>query len=246
MSTSMVQKPDGQEDKEFFPMPTSTLKKPRGQMSDAFVTMIFLTLSGGFQDAYTFFTRGHVFANAQTGNVVLMSERLFHADWAGGMRYLLPLLSFALGVLAAEMVRHRIRDRRGMHWRQLVLLLEIVILAAVGFMPDALNALSNALVSFACALQVQAFRKVNGNAYASTMCIGNLRSGIEALEAYMRTRERSILKTALQYFVVVLLFALGAGLGSIISPWLGIRAIWVCCAWLIISFGLMSLKPKSE
>lgn len=246
MSTNSLNKPDGQEDKEFLPMPASKLKKPRGQMSDAFVTMIFLTLSGGFQDAYTFFTRGRVFANAQTGNVVLMSERLFYADWAGGMRYLLPLISFALGVLVAEMVRHRIRDRRGMHWRQLVLLLEIVILAAVGFLPDAMNALANALVSFACALQVQAFRKVNGNAYASTMCIGNLRSGIEALEAYLRTREKPILRTALQYFVVMLFFALGAGLGSIVSPWLGIRAIWVCCAWLLVSFGLMFIREEME
>ncbi len=31
--------------------------------------------------------------------------------------------------------------------------------------------MANALVSFACAMQVQTFRKVRGHAYASTMCI---------------------------------------------------------------------------
>lgn len=34
------------------------------QMSEAFVTSVFLALSGGFQDAYTYFTREEVFSNA--------------------------------------------------------------------------------------------------------------------------------------------------------------------------------------
>lgn len=32
-----------------------------------------LAFAGGFFDAYTYLTRGGVFANAQTGNIVLMS-----------------------------------------------------------------------------------------------------------------------------------------------------------------------------
>ena len=45
------------------------------------------------------------------------------------------------------------------------------------------------MVSFSCAMQVQAFRKVNGFAYASTMCIGNLRSGTDALSVFVRERK---------------------------------------------------------
>ena len=45
----------------------------RGQMSDTLFTAIFIVLSGGFQDAYTYGCRGGVFANAQTGNIVLLS-----------------------------------------------------------------------------------------------------------------------------------------------------------------------------
>ena len=47
----------------------------RVQTSEAFINSAFLAVSGGFQDAYTYFTRDGVFSNAQTGNVVLMSER---------------------------------------------------------------------------------------------------------------------------------------------------------------------------
>lgn len=43
------------------------------QMSESFLTAAFLSISGGLQDAYTYLFRGKVFANAQTGNIVLLS-----------------------------------------------------------------------------------------------------------------------------------------------------------------------------
>ena len=45
-------------------------------MSEAFLTAAFLSISGGLQDAYTYLARGNVFANAQTGNIVLLSHQL--------------------------------------------------------------------------------------------------------------------------------------------------------------------------
>ena len=41
-------------------------RKRRVQMSEATSVMLALTLSGGMQDAYSYFVRGKVFANAQT------------------------------------------------------------------------------------------------------------------------------------------------------------------------------------
>ena len=67
-----------------------------------------------------------------------------------------------------------------------ILLAEIGILAIVGFIPNAYNMIATVMVSFACAMQVQTFRKVGGYSYASTMCIGNLRSGTAALSLYLK------------------------------------------------------------
>ena len=67
----------------------------RGQMSEAVSTGIFLTLSGGFQDAYTYYCRGNVFANAQTGNIVLMGSHLAAREWNLAVRYLAPVLANA-------------------------------------------------------------------------------------------------------------------------------------------------------
>ena len=221
-------------------------KRPNhGQMSESFYTVIFLSLSGGLQDAYTYLFRGGVFANAQTGNIVLLSVHLFEGEWVSAGRYLVPLLAFSLGVLMSALPRWHFQGRL-LHWRQLVVLGEILLLFLVGFLPARLDLLANALVSFACAMQVQAFRKVDGYAFASTMCVGNLRSGVDSLCAWGRTKNPEARRKAGRYFGVILLFALGAGLGSVSLGWWDARTIWLSCALLAVSFLLMFLREDLE
>lgn len=203
--------------------------------AEGLLPVALLTLSGGLQDTYTYLRRGKVFANAQTGNIVLLGQSLFDGDWARAGRYLLPVLAFALGVAAAEWLRVRLP-----HWQRRVLLCEILLLFLVGFIPRSLDQLANALVSFSCAMQVQAFRKVEGFAFASTMCIGNLRSGMESLCTFLRTGDRQERRKARLYFLVILLFALGAELGSLAVELLDLPAIWLSCVLLALDVGLLA------
>ena len=220
--------------------------KHRGQMSESFLTAVFLSLSGGLQDAYTYLFRGKVFANAQTGNIVLLSSNLMDGNWERVLHYLVPLCAFALGVLTAEKMQEHFRNMQRLHWRQLVVLCEIVMLFVVGFFPQEWNLMANALVSFACAMQVQTFRKVRGHAYASTMCIGNMRSGTEALCAYFHTHDREVLKKALTYFGVIGIFAVGAGLGSVLTARFAEKGIWVSCLLLAVSFLMMFVREEEK
>ena len=201
-------------------------------------------MSGGFQDAYTYFTRDEVFSNAQTGNVVLMSQNFMTGQWGDGLRYLFPVLAFAIGVVAAERIQNTFKYAKKLHWRQMILLIEILILFAVGFMPGELDMLATVLVSFSCAMQVQTFRKVSGYSYASTMCIGNLRSGTEAFTSYLHTHDTEKFKKALYYFGIILFFGLGAGIGGNLSIRYGFHIIWVSSGLLLISFLLMFVEKK--
>ena len=177
--------------------------KPHGQMSEAFITALFLSVSGGLQDVYTYLYRGKVFANAQTGNIVLMAVKLFAGEWGEALRYLMPLCAFALGIFVAEFIRLKLKRMQWLHWRQLVVLFEILLLFVVGFLPQELNLLANSLVSFSCAMQVQSFRKVNGYAFASTMCIGNLRGGMDSLCAWLVGGNTKAFGKALHYHLPV-------------------------------------------
>lgn len=212
------------------------------QASETFRLCAVLSLSGGFQDAYTYVLRGGVFANAQTGNVVLMSQHLMLRQWSAGIRYLFPLLSFALGIVVAEQIEHKYKNAARIHWRQIILLVEIIALAGVAFMPAPLDILANIIVSFTCAMQVQTFRKVHGYGYASTMCIGNLRAGTESMSAYFRSKDKNYLQKACHYYGIILFFAFGAGIGGILSTVLGIKAILISCLLLLIGFLMMGEK----
>ena len=114
-----------------------------GQMSESFLTAVFLSLSGGQQDAYTNLFRGKVFANAQTGNIVL-------------------------------------------------------------------------------------------------------RSGMESLCRWRRTHDPKARDRMLRYFGIILLFAVGAGMGDLTSAHLAGKAIWVSCGLLLVAFVLMFIREDLE
>lgn len=94
--------------------------------------------------------------------------------------------------------------------------------------------------------KVQTFRKVEGNSYASTMCIGNLRSGTAAFSAYIREKKSCLLHQALCYYAIIFLFAIGAGIGGRLSVAYGEKAIWVSSILLLISFLIMFIEEIEE
>lgn len=218
------------------------IRTSQKQMSESFWTITFLTLSGGFQDAYTYFSRGKVFANAQTGNMVLMAARLVDGDLYGFIRYLFPVLAFSLGIICAVFMKHRFKHL-SLHWRQSVVLIEIGLLIITPWIK--LDLLANSLVSFACAMQVQSFRKVHGYPFASTMCIGNLRSGLDHLVEWLETKNVRERDQAFSYFRVILIFIIGAGLGKVACDLWGFYAVWGSVLFLLIAWVLMFLDPKS-
>jgi len=205
------------------------------QRSDSFILGSLLSFSGGLQDAYTFNVRDHVFANAQTGNVVLMSQNFLTGQWGEGMDHLFPVISFVAGVFLSEYFELRIKNSKRIHWRQVILLVEFLLLLAVGFMPLEYERLANSSVSFACAMQVHAFRTLRGNKYATTMCIGNLKSGTTCLTRFVRSGSTNHLINAIMYYAIIAVFGLGAGIGGILSGYMGIHTIWVSCGILLFS-----------
>lgn len=54
-------------------------------------------MAGGFFDAYTYLCRGKVFANAQTGNIVLFGANIAEGNWLRAAEYFLPILGVRTG-----------------------------------------------------------------------------------------------------------------------------------------------------
>ena len=51
------------------------------QMSESIKLGVILAIAGGFMDAYSYMCRGKVFANAQTGNILLLGINISERNW---------------------------------------------------------------------------------------------------------------------------------------------------------------------
>ena len=150
--------------------------------------------------------------------------------------------AFAAGIYASLEIKRLYRKSGRLHWRHIVAYIEVLLLISVGLIPENHSQIANALTSFSCAMQVEAFRTVRGNAYASTMCIGNLRAFVEHMHSWKEKKE-SIAK-ATDYLIVLASFAAGAGLGAYILPFFGLKSIWCSALLIILSAILMLRRPE--
>ena len=214
------------------------------QTSESIELGIILALSGGFMDAYSYLARGHVFANAQTGNMLLFGVNLASGQFQNALHYLCPVLAFGFGIFLAEFIHFQKIQK--VHWRQLILLVEIIILFGVAFISFEQNLLANSLTSFACGLQVQAFRKIHGKGYATTMCIGNLRTGTHELCNFLCTKKVQHLQSGLLYYLIILAFILGAILVNFCIQSFSLKSIWISVALLIVAFVLMFIDREKD
>lgn len=201
-----------------------------------------LAIVGGFLDAYTYFLRGQVFANAQTGNIVLVAVGLAKGSLKQALIPVAPILAFMLGVLITEIIKRQCSESGFMMWEHFVIIIEMVLLLIVGFIPQTVsNAVANVTISLICSIQVCSFRKIKGMNYASTMCTGNLRSGTETLFKGVVEKDERQIYNSLHYFAIIGLFIFGAFIGGICAMNLGVRSIWICCALLLAVFLMMTI-----
>ena len=215
--------------------------------SESYIVGVLLAVTGGFLDVYTYVCRGGVFANAQTGNIVLLGISAADGNWEQIWSYVWPILAFMAGILLTEAVRKKYRYNPGLHWRQIVIALEFVVLLCIAFVPSGpWDDMVNTLVSFVCSMQVESFRLLHGNAYATTMCTGNLRSATEQLFYYNINKDKKARNRSLQYYGIIFFFIVGAVVGTALTRMLLEKAVLVVCFLLLTVFVIMFIPPAEQ
>lgn len=208
---------------------------------------IFLAIVGGFLDAYTFIGRGGVFANAQTGNVVLMGIEAATGEWGQAVLHAVPILAFIVGVVVAEMIKKPSMRLFIPDSERAVLILEIVVLFIIGFVPSTSpNIIITVAISFVAAVQFSVFRKLGGCAYNTTMITGNLRSATQDAYIAFIKRDNELALRAIRYSTINLSFIAGAVLGGGLTSFIGVKAVWVTVVVLICSVVLLSIDGHEE
>ena len=192
---------------------------------------LLLTLAGGYLDAFTFVGHGRIFANSMTGNIVVMALNLAGGDWHSAGRHLFPLAGFAGGVLGAHLLGLAM-SRREWFAAVAALVLELLFLAAgaaAGFSDPVLIP----GISFVAALQTTMFTHSGAMPYSSVMTTGNLQKAARRFfESTIPRRDAAGIRDAGLLGAITLSFTFGAMIGTLATPRLQDRALWIPCALL--------------
>jgi len=201
----------------------------------------FLAIVGGFLDSYTFICRGEVFANAQTGNIVLVGIELTKGNFEQALMAFFPIVAFIVGVIVAE----RLRDVNFSSpsfitgAERIILIIEIIVLIIIGFIPNTVpHIFTTVPISFVSSVQISCFRKLVDSPYCTTMCTGNLRSACQSAYIAFTRKDKKSVTTTIRYGIIIFSFLIGACAGGILTLQVGVKSIWFAALILIFSLCL--------
>jgi uncharacterized membrane protein YoaK (UPF0700 family) len=212
---------------------TKTRKTPEHEKRWVFLLLIFVA---GFYGGYTLCVRGGVFCNGQTGNLALLGMALGSGNWMKAIYYLIPISSYMLGIIVAEVIPRQLRWYR-LRWDTLLTLIEISLVIAIGFVPaSAPHQICQVTINFICAMQYNTFRQSGGVAMATTFCVNHMRMvGVAVSKMLTRkekdTEQRVQLRT---HGGMLISFVLGATMSAGLCMVFSVYAIWFALIPLVI------------
>ena len=187
------------------------------------------TITGGYLDAFCYVLHGHVFANAQTGNFVLLGLDLAGGNLRSALGHLPPILTFAAGVLGTLWLHER-RSLLPAQLRTVGACIEITVLTALFFLGSRIpNSLVVPSIALVAAVQVTSFQAVSRWKFNSVMTTGNLRATLNAFVLWRAGKDpeqnrSNFLATGATCFF----FGFGALLGGLCSRFFPRGALLPC------------------
>ena len=199
-----------------------------------------LAFIGGYLEAYTWIVH-HVFANAQSANLVFLWVYMTGGEWERAVRYVPPLLAFVVGVVLACWLRWALPQRAA----RISNLIEIAFLFIVAIvhnrLPEAAGTLGLSLVA---AFQTVSFPRVEGWTYNSVMVTSNFRQTIEGLfAAFAGSAEPRSFRRSYVFGTMCVAFGSGAAVGAFATELQRAYSLAIPVMLLVIVLLLCEQKP---
>jgi uncharacterized membrane protein YoaK (UPF0700 family) len=212
------------------PDASSELRSARGM----FIIAMLFTIAGGFMDAYSYLALGHVFANAQTGNIVLFAVYSSGGEWQAATRTIPPIVAYVAGIAVGNLLGATPR-KRTFHATLICQALELFVLAALwGCGRWVVDIWAVPMMSFCSALQNASFSQINSWSFNSSMTTGNIRRAVTSFVYYFQGKEPEASRNqAIVASAVAVCFAGGAILGAWLTRRLEFNALGICVCFVV-------------
>jgi len=206
---------------------------------------LLLTLTNGFMDAHTYFVRGGVFANVQTGNVIFFALDLSERRVTAAMAHLWPILAFMVGIAVAAQIKSGRAERHVAHPLRWAMTVQVLALVVIGFVPITVSHNYVTIpIAFLAAVQMGLFRTIGDLAYLPVATTGNLMRFIEAGYEGFVDRTAASRRACGIYGTLIVGFAGGALVGAFASRAWGAHAIWLAAGFLAITLVLFIVDER--
>ena len=208
-------------------------------ISGLLVIECLFTLVGGYMDAYSYLAQGHVFANAQTGNVVFFAVYASGGEWSRALRHVPPICAFILGVAVARLLGVA-SEKRTFEATLTCQSIEVVVLALLGVFGARMpHGFVVPLISFAAALQNTSLSALGPWSVNNAMTTGNIRNATSGFISWLRGQERSKNRgKAIVSGLAFLCFLTGAFFGGTYTRYDEHHALVPCIAIALGGLGL--------
>ena len=192
------------------------------------------TIAGGFGDGYTFLSRGGVFGNMQTGNLIKFFVGLIDRGEVIWL-YILPIPFFIVGCIITYLMN------KLKHQNEIIVVVLFAAYLGCGFIPkgEAYDILCVCILSVTGAMQFQAFRNCLSLYYTSTMCTNNLR-----LFSISIAEKNG--KKILFYLLIISLFCFGCILSVLLHKTMGLYSISPIASIYLVVFIVWLIPHKNE
>lgn len=196
------------------------------KITERFIFAYMLALVGGYIGGYSYSIRGGVFASAQTGNLIQLGLKISAGNYSAWYLHIFPIIMFSIGVMLCEYLKIAMADKKAIHWKQLILIIEAGVLVSVAFIPvGKLNLYATMLLGFAAGIQTQLVRVVEGTVLMTTMLSGNARTMTETFFHGLHSKDYEKLKMVSKQLGVFIFFIVGTMIAGFLSQQLGQYAI---------------------
>lgn len=206
---------------------------------------VLLTAANAFLDAYTYITRGGVFANVQTANVIFGAIEVSRRHWADALGHLWPILAFFAGVLTSSHIKSVSSPKLLRHPLRWIMASQAAALAAVGFVPASVPpSFVTIPISYLAANQMGLFRNIGDLPYMPIATTGNLMRFVEAGYTGFIDGQAGSRKAFRIYGILTITFALGAAVGALASFDWGVHAIWIPAVFIALTLVLFVIDER--
>lgn len=204
-----------------------------------------LTFICGFFGGYTFAGRGHLFVNAQTGNLVILSTGLGQINSDIIIFSIILLIVYSLGLGLGEIFKKIFR--KPYLWENILLIILLLTTVILGFFgADLAIEFTLFPIAFLVAMMYSTFEKAHGLGMATGFCTNHLKQTVVNFIRYARDDDNEKLVVSLSHFFMIVSFVGGASLAVILSEIFSAKSIWFSTFLLVFTLILFNISIKNE